>query len=64
MRTARSRTSGENRLGRPIDPILSRYEASEKPGTIQSRKTIVIVERVARMPPSQTPRMRMKERDE
>ncbi len=35
IRTARSRTSGENRLGRPIDPILPRNEVSEKPGTIQ-----------------------------
>ena len=34
IRTARSRTSGENRLGRPIDPILPRNEVSEKPGTI------------------------------
>ena len=36
IRTARSRTSGENRLGRPIDPILPSNEVSEKPGTIQS----------------------------
>ena len=35
IRTARSRTSGENRLGRPIDPILPSNEVSEKPGTIQ-----------------------------
>ena len=35
IRTARSRTSGENRLGRPIDPILPSNEASEKPGTVQ-----------------------------
>ena len=34
IRTARSRTSGENRLGRPIDPILPSNEVSEKPGTI------------------------------
>ena len=31
-----SRTSGENRPGRPIDPILPSNEVSEKPGTIQS----------------------------
>ena len=36
IRTARSRTSGENRRGRPIDPILPSNEVSEKPGTIQS----------------------------
>ena len=35
IRTARARTSGENRLGRPIDPILPRNEVSEIPGTIQ-----------------------------
>ena len=35
IRTARSRTSGENRLGRPIDRILPSNEVSEKPGTIQ-----------------------------
>ena len=35
IRTARSRTSGENRLGRPIDPILPSNEVSEKPGTVQ-----------------------------
>ena len=35
IRTARSRTSGENRLGRPIAPILPSNEVSEKPGTIQ-----------------------------
>ncbi len=33
-RTARSRTSGENRLGRPINPILPRNEVSENPGTL------------------------------
>lgn len=33
--TARSRTSGENRLGRPITPI-SRKEVSEKLGALQS----------------------------
>ena len=38
IRTARSRTSGENRLERPIDPILPRNEVSEKPGTIQQMK--------------------------
>ncbi|MGV3518718.1 MAG: DUF4145 domain-containing protein [Luteitalea sp.] len=32
---ARSRTSGENRLGRPIDPILPRNEVSEKARAIQ-----------------------------
>ena len=37
IRTARSRTSGENRLGRPIDPILPSNEVSEKPGTIHER---------------------------
>ena len=36
IRTARSRTSGENRLGRPIDPILPSNEVSEKPGTIHT----------------------------
>src|SRR5690606_28646699 len=34
-RMARSRTSGENRLGRPIDPILPRNEVSEIAGTVQ-----------------------------
>ena len=34
IRTARSRTSGDNRLGRPIDPILPSNEVSEKPGTV------------------------------
>ncbi len=33
-RTARSRTSGEYRLGLPIDSILAKNEASRKPGTV------------------------------
>ena len=36
IRTARSRTSGENRLERPIDPILPSNEVSEKPGTVHA----------------------------
>jgi hypothetical protein len=35
IRTARSRTSGEYLLGRPIGHILSRNGPSDKPGTIQ-----------------------------
>ena len=38
-RTARSRTSGENRLGRPIDLILPRNEVSENPGTLHEEIT-------------------------
>ena len=34
-RIARSRVSGEYRLGRAIEPILSRNRPSDKPGTIQ-----------------------------
>ena len=34
IRTARSRTSGEYLLGRPMGSILSRNEPSDKPGTI------------------------------
>src|SRR4030095_9793682 len=36
IRTARSRTSGECLLGRPMGPILSLTGPSDKPGTIQS----------------------------
>ncbi len=42
IRTARSRTSGENRLGRPIAPILPSNEVSEKPGTIQCTEHISV----------------------
>ena len=49
IRTARSRTSGENRLGRPIDPILPSNEVSEKSGTIHSATTRV----AGRRPPDQ-----------
>src|SRR5690606_21824028 len=35
MRTARSSTSGENLLGRPIDSILPQTGVSGKPGTVQ-----------------------------
>ena len=38
---ARSRTSGENRLGRPIDPILPRNEVSENPGTLHRASDFV-----------------------
>ena len=38
-RIARSRTPGENRLGRPIDLILPRTEVSEKPGTLHEEIT-------------------------
>ena len=38
IRTARSRTSGEYLLGRPIEPILSTNGPSDKPGTIQSQR--------------------------
>ena len=41
IRTARSRTSGENRLGRPIDHILLSNEVSEKPGTVHNGLTVV-----------------------
>ena len=44
IRTARSRTSGENRLGRPIDPILPSNEVSEKPGTVHVAALVLIVE--------------------
>jgi hypothetical protein len=37
-RTARSRTSGECLLGRPMGSILSRNEPSDKPGTIQENR--------------------------
>jgi hypothetical protein len=36
IRMARSRTSGEYRLGRAMGPILSRNEPSDEPGTIHS----------------------------
>ena len=46
IRTARSRTSGENRLGRPIDPILPSNEVSEKPGTIHGEGLTALEQRL------------------
>ena len=39
IRTARSRSSGEYLLGRAMGSILSRNEPSDKPGTVQHRRT-------------------------
>ena len=36
IRTARSRTSGEYLVGRPIEPILSTNGPSDQPGTIHA----------------------------
>ena len=40
---ARSRTSGEYRLGRAMEPILSRNRPSDKAGTIQKGFKVVEV---------------------
>ena len=60
IRTARSRTSGECLLGRPMGPILSRNGPSDKPGTIQRRRAHFKTGRrlPSRSPPPGRPRLK------
>lgn len=51
IRTARSRTSGENLLGLAMTPNLSRNGASGNPGAVQHRK-LLAADQLWRIAPS------------